>query len=102
MQKRDSLRDFCLCDGLGAFRLPAAPSASRRLLSISRRIPNGRFLYPQPARMPHSVDAMLDPESDAPVLEETFLLTHDVAQLLRCSVRTVHELTRQRAIPHRK
>ncbi len=31
-----------------------------------------------------------------------YLVTTEVAELLRCSVRTVHELTRQRAIPHRK
>lgn len=31
-----------------------------------------------------------------------FLVTAEVAEFLRCSVRTVHELTRRRAIPHRR
>lgn len=32
----------------------------------------------------------------------SYLVTAEVAELLRCSVRTVHELTRRRAIPHRR
>lgn len=31
-----------------------------------------------------------------------YLLVEDVAELLRCSVRTVHELTRSNRIPHRR
>lgn len=31
-----------------------------------------------------------------------FLSTHEVAVLLRCSTRTIHELTRSRRIPHRR
>jgi excisionase family DNA binding protein len=31
-----------------------------------------------------------------------FLLAEEVASLLGCSLRTVHELTRTRAIPHRR
>lgn len=31
-----------------------------------------------------------------------FLVTEEVAARRRCSVRTIHELTRARAIPHRK
>ena len=31
-----------------------------------------------------------------------YLLVEDVAERLRCSVRSVHELTRTRAIPHRR
>jgi excisionase family DNA binding protein len=30
------------------------------------------------------------------------LISSDVAEMLRCSLRSVHELTRQRSIPHRK
>ena len=40
---------------------------------------------------------MTTPDPPAP-----YLLTFEVAQLLRCSIRTVHELTRRRSIPHRK
>ena len=32
----------------------------------------------------------------------TFLIAEEVASRLRCSLRTVHELTRTRGIPHRK
>jgi len=32
----------------------------------------------------------------------SLLVTTEVAALLRCSVRSVHELTRRAAIPHRK
>ena len=32
----------------------------------------------------------------------SYLVTTEVAELMRCSVRTVHELTRRRAIPHRR
>jgi excisionase family DNA binding protein len=31
-----------------------------------------------------------------------FLVTEEVAARLRCSIRTIHELTRAKAIPHRK
>jgi excisionase family DNA binding protein len=31
-----------------------------------------------------------------------YLISTEVATLLRCSLRTVHELTRNRAIPHRR
>lgn len=31
-----------------------------------------------------------------------YLITSEVADLLRCSVRTIHELTRTQAIPHRR
>lgn len=31
-----------------------------------------------------------------------YLLVEDVAERLRCSIRTVHELTRTNAIPHRR
>ncbi|MDX6637554.1 MAG: Helix-turn-helix domain [Solirubrobacterales bacterium] len=31
-----------------------------------------------------------------------YLLVEDVARRLRCSTRTVHELTRNNAIPHRR
>ena len=31
-----------------------------------------------------------------------YLLVEDVAERLRCSTRTVHELTRTNAIPHRR
>lgn len=31
-----------------------------------------------------------------------YLLVEDVAQRLRCSTRTIHELTRTAAIPHRR
>jgi excisionase family DNA binding protein len=34
--------------------------------------------------------------------DSPFLVTAEVAVLLRCSIRTVHELTRRNAIPHRK
>jgi excisionase family DNA binding protein len=32
----------------------------------------------------------------------SYLVTVEVAEFLRCSVRRVHELTRRRAIPHRR
>lgn len=31
-----------------------------------------------------------------------YLLVEDVAERLRCSARTIHELTRTKAIPHRR
>ncbi|HUP21988.1 MAG TPA: helix-turn-helix domain-containing protein [Thermoanaerobaculia bacterium] len=31
-----------------------------------------------------------------------YLLVEDVAERLRCSIRTIHELTRTNAIPHRR
>ena len=34
--------------------------------------------------------------------DSPFLVTPEVAARLRCSVRTVHELTRLRLIPHRR
>jgi excisionase family DNA binding protein len=40
-------------------------------------------------------------EALAPALSP-YLLVEDVAQRLRCSRRTVHELTRTCAIPHRR
>ena len=40
-------------------------------------------------------------EALAPLLSP-YLLVEDVAQRLRCSRRTVHELTRTCAIPHRR
>ena len=38
-------------------------------------------------------------KGDAP---RAFLIASEVATLLRCSLRTVHELTRSRTIPHRR
>ena len=35
-------------------------------------------------------------------IPSSYLVTSEVAALLRCSIRTVHELTRRSAIPHRK
>lgn len=34
--------------------------------------------------------------------EVAYLTVEEVAELLRCSTRTVHELTRKGAIPHRR
>jgi excisionase family DNA binding protein len=42
---------------------------------------------------------MTSPRDSTP---SPFLVTEEVAARLRCSVRTIHELTRARAIPHRK
>ena len=48
------------------------------------------------------------PESEIAVLGQVivsgspYLLVEDVAERLRCSTRTVHELTRTNAIPHRR
>ena len=50
------------------------------------------------------------PESETDVLDHVsntmnggrYLLVEDVADRLRCSTRTVHELTRTNAIPHRR
>ena len=36
------------------------------------------------------------------LMSASYLVTAEVAAFLRCSVRTVHELTRRRAIPHRR
>lgn len=47
-------------------------------------------------------------ESETDVLDQVivsgspYLLVEDVAERLRCSTRTVHELTRTNAIPHRR
>jgi len=47
-------------------------------------------------------------ESDTDVFDQMiasgspYLLVEDVAERLRCSTRTVHELTRTSAIPHRR
>ena len=53
--------------------------------------------------------ATLIDDSPVPVVLETepaafspYLLVEDVAQRLRCSTRTIHELTRTSAIPHRR
>jgi excisionase family DNA binding protein len=35
-------------------------------------------------------------------MSTSFLITKEVAQRLRCSLRTVHELTRTNQIPHRR
>jgi excisionase family DNA binding protein len=49
---------------------------------------------------------MPEPETDALdqaiVSGSPYLLVEDVAERLRCSTRTVHELTRTNAIPHRR
>lgn len=42
------------------------------------------------------------PYLGAPVTGSPFLLVEDVAARLRCSVRTLHELTRNASIPHRR
>ena len=42
---------------------------------------------------------MTAPRASTP---SSFLVTEEVAARLRCSVRTIHELTRAKAIPHRK
>jgi excisionase family DNA binding protein len=34
--------------------------------------------------------------------QSPYLLVEEVAQRLRCSTRTIHELTRKNAIPHRR
>jgi excisionase family DNA binding protein len=39
---------------------------------------------------------------NAGVVNSPFLTTAEVADQLRCSLRTVHELTRTNSIPHRK
>jgi excisionase family DNA binding protein len=39
---------------------------------------------------------------DRPAGATAYLLVEDVARRLRCSTRTVHELTRTNAIPHRR
>jgi excisionase family DNA binding protein len=44
---------------------------------------------------------LLMPQAFAPALSP-YLLVEDVASRLRCSRRTVHELTRTCAIPHRR
>jgi excisionase family DNA binding protein len=44
---------------------------------------------------------LLMPQTLAPALSP-YLLVEDVASRLRCSRRTVHELTRTCAIPHRR
>jgi excisionase family DNA binding protein len=44
---------------------------------------------------------LLMPQALAPALSP-YLLVEDVARRLRCSRRTVHELTRTCAIPHRR
>ena len=38
----------------------------------------------------------------AMVGESPYLVVDEVANRLRCSIRTIHELTRTEAIPHRK
>lgn len=37
-----------------------------------------------------------------PANASPYLVVEDVAELLRCSVRTVHELTRSNRVPHRR
>jgi excisionase family DNA binding protein len=37
-----------------------------------------------------------------PMSRSPYLLVEDVADRLRCSTRTVHELTRTKSIPHRR
>ena len=44
---------------------------------------------------------LLMPQALAPPLSP-YLLVEDVARRLRCSCRTIHELTRTCAIPHRR
>jgi excisionase family DNA binding protein len=39
---------------------------------------------------------------EAPERPGLYLLVEEVAERLRCSVRTIHELTRTNAIPHRR
>jgi excisionase family DNA binding protein len=40
--------------------------------------------------------------SDLTAARSPYLLVEDVATRLRCSTRTIHELTRTAAIPHRR
>jgi len=42
------------------------------------------------------------PGEDETVLGGGFLVSSEVAARLRCSLRTIHELTRTCAVPHRK
>lgn len=48
------------------------------------------------------------PEPETDVLDQVivsgspYLLVEDVAERLRCSTRTIHELTRTNSIPHRR
>ena len=49
--------------------------------------------------MPHFETDRLD---HLTVSGSPYLLVEDVAERLRCSTRTVHELTRTNAIPHRR
>lgn len=46
--------------------------------------------------------AAAHPVVDCNELQHAYLVVEDVAQRLRCSKRTVHELTRTLAIPHRR
>ncbi len=42
------------------------------------------------------------PRCNPEIGKPSYLVTSEVAVRLRCSIRTVHELTRRNAIPHRK
>jgi predicted DNA-binding transcriptional regulator AlpA len=83
----------------GASRPP--PSGLTHRLRETNARASGHF---QHCRMPRLVDTLDRGRFKVIHVKDGagFLRSDEVAVLLRCSVRTVHELTRRRAIPHRK